>query len=164
VVSPGLVVVGVSDLALGIDHQHSSLLEWVTLYGVLGEPRLLGSSRVGQNAEVQRGNYASFHACTGKRLTGRIGIGREGDGLVFYEPTQVIHATVSDRDELGSMASNRVQTFTEASDLLAAEDSGKVPKEGHHDRLLAPQALDLNRLAISVAQGEVGEIGHWNRE
>ena len=79
----------------------------------------------------------------------------ETDAGLLAEGTRVRQVAQSDGRNAGTPAMDFCFVFAQLRDVLTAEDSPVVAKEGHHGTALAPQRTQLNAISFRVRQRDL---------
>lgn len=158
VISEGLADVGKQVPIPGCKDKASPKLKriWAQLVlAISGGAGALASRHVGATQKVEKGGTAQARHTVGLPLL----VNEQGkcDARLLAEQPGIIQVAQSDGGQARTVLMELPLVSAQLRDVLAAEDSTVVPKEGDHRGTIGPERAEPHLVALSVGQDDGGK-------
>lgn len=139
-----------TDLSGGIEDKHPTELERVSAHRRLLEAGLLGTAGRQEQLRMQHVEHAAAQGEGPIRFSLGVDEEREGHPHLFGKGCRKGQGPIPDGVQLRTQAANFFVAVFEASDLLATEQSTKMPEEDQHRRSAGVQIRHGHTAAVEV--------------
>lgn len=131
-ISKRYVLVGLAN------HENTALLPRITFKTGLPVPGFCCAKGIAQARKFKSGCDASFESSEFVGLKLRVDVDREGEFFIFDEGLRLMGFSITHDNKLCPALGDLMKFVSQLRDLLAAEESAKVPDENEHRVLVLP--------------------------